>query len=509
MHEGGGIADAPVPHIDVHMHLVGGQPKAYGEAVESCAAAMEQHRITRAVVMGPPQPPPGNVDAPDFLPELRRYGGRFAFLAGGGTLNPMVQMYRDPRSVTPDIRQDFVDTANRLLDQGALGFGEIAVLHLSLLNTHPFEQVPSTHPLLAALAEVADRRKVVIDLHLDPVTAVPSMRTPPGLQVPPNPPTLDGNIAGFERLLSEHPDARIVWAHGGSDFTGNMTPALIGRLMDGHFNLFMSLRPVPPQVNSANPFGLRFHNLILTQAGIEPGWHTLLQKHSDRFVMGSDSFFVASSANPEGAPAMLARGNQARARRRRHNAGKAAARSFKADCNAQPGAHLRVLSADFSRLPSEDANRASLDVSPVAIDDAIAGRVADFHSRDGVLECRKRAHEVIEAEFAARGLIDEHVDIGIFPGLIARRGAEKKQCRYAVRPQLGLGGLELGDDLGSVHCPQDTCGGHPDGQPPRFLQLTSADPPPWRSPACRRLLPAGRPSGRRKGRCRRWSARRP
>jgi hypothetical protein len=301
-----------VAHIDVHMHLVGGRQKLFVEALENCVAAMEQFKITRAIVMGPPQPPPGNVDAPDFLPELRRYGNGFAFLGGGGILNPMLHAAGDPASVTPEIKQQFIDAANKLLDQVAVGFGEIAVLHLSLLNTHPFEQVPTAHSLMAALAEVADQRKVVIDLHMDAVPVAPTMQTPPGLKVPPNPPTLNGNIAGFERLLIEHPSARIVWAHGGSDFTGNLTPALVGRLMDAHANLFMSLRPVPPQVNSVNPLGLHFYNLNLTPSGIEPSWLALLHRHSDRFVMGSDCFFVSSSANPGGAPAMLGRGNQGR-----------------------------------------------------------------------------------------------------------------------------------------------------------------------------------------------------
>ena len=307
------IEGAPlVDHIDVHMHLVGGRQKAFGEAVEDCVATMEQFKITNAVVMGSPQLAPGNNDSPDFLPELRRYGKRFAFLGGGGILNPILHVHRDPENVSPEVQQDFVDAANKLLDQGARGFGEIAILHLSLLNTHPFEQVPTTHPLMSALAKVAAQRKVVIDLHMDAVTAAPSMITPQTLKVPPNPPMLNGNIAGFERLLTENPDARIVWAHGGTDLTGNLTPALIGQLMDAHPNLFMSLRPAPPQVNSVNPLGLRFYNLILTQSGIEPKWLALLRKHYDRFVMGSDSFFVSPAANPEGAPVMLARGNQGR-----------------------------------------------------------------------------------------------------------------------------------------------------------------------------------------------------
>jgi hypothetical protein len=306
------LGGALVDHVDVHMHLVGGRQGTFGEAIENCVAAMDQFKISRAVVMGPPQLAPGGNDSPEFLPELRPYGKRFAFLGGGGSLNPVLHAHADPESVTPEVRQDFIDAANKLLDQGAAGFGEIAILHLSLLNTHPFEQVPTTHPLMSALAGVAAQRKAVIDLHMDAVTALPSMRTPESLKVPPNAPTLNGNIAGFQRLLAENPDARIAWAHGGTDLTGNLTPALVERLMDAHPNLFMSLRPVMPQVNSANPFGLRFYNLILTPSGIEANWLALLRKHPDRFVMGSDSFFVSPSASPEAAPAMLARGNQGR-----------------------------------------------------------------------------------------------------------------------------------------------------------------------------------------------------
>jgi hypothetical protein len=101
-------------------------------------------------------------------------------------------------------------------------------------------------------------------------------------------------VAGLEKLLAHERNAQIVWAHGGSDFSGNMTPALIGRLMDAHPNLFMSLRPVPPKVQT-NPFGLKFHNLMFTPTAIEPAWLALLKRHSSRFLMGADAFVLSSS----------------------------------------------------------------------------------------------------------------------------------------------------------------------------------------------------------------------
>lgn len=215
---------------DVHMHVVGGREGSFGEAVGNAVAAMDEFGVAKAVVFPTPTPRAGIFDYADYVPELRKHPGRFGFLAGGGTLNPMLHQIR-ASDVTPAIKQKWTDIANRMLDAGAVGFGEIAVLHLSLVPNHPFEQTAADHPLLFALVEVADRRKAVIDLHMDPVVDN-SMALPPSLKAPPNPKALIGNVAALERLLAHSSDARIVWAHGGSDFTGNMTPNLIGHLME-------------------------------------------------------------------------------------------------------------------------------------------------------------------------------------------------------------------------------------------------------------------------------------
>jgi hypothetical protein len=302
--------------IDVHLHPVGGPSRSFDQAVERTVAAMDARGIRKAVVFPPPflrQGMPAGFDYPDYLPEIRRFPNRFGFLAGGGTLNPLIQTHGNPASVSPAIRNSFVDLANRMLDAGAAGFGEIAVLHFSLVPQHSFEEVPIEHPLLYALAEVAGTRQAVIDLHMDPILA-DGTPTPDGLKVPPNPPTLRGNIAGFEKLLAHERNARIVWAHGGSDFTGNMTPALIGRLMDAHPNLFMSLRPVPAAAAAAagGPFGLRYYNLMVSPKGIEPAWLALLERHRTRFVMGGDAFILSSSVPTEGPLATMSKGNDAR-----------------------------------------------------------------------------------------------------------------------------------------------------------------------------------------------------
>jgi hypothetical protein len=297
-------------HIDVHMHVIGRAQEQLDEAVGKAVGEMDTYGIDQAVVFPPPIPILGRFDYQDYAPALRRHHGRFGFLAGGGTLNPIIQAHRDPHTLTNAVRQSFADQARRMLDDGAAGFGEMTALHLSLVPNHPFEQVSIIHPLFLLLTEIAGEHKAVIDLHMDAVTGT-SMPTPSNLKVPPNPPTLQGNIDDFERLLAHSRDARIVWAHGGSDFTGNMTPALIGGLMDRHSNLFMSLRPVPLRALN-NPLGLRLFNLMLTPDGVEPAWLELLTKHSDRFVMGADTFMIAPSVDPTRPAVTLSRGNQGR-----------------------------------------------------------------------------------------------------------------------------------------------------------------------------------------------------
>jgi hypothetical protein len=302
---------APVRWIDVHLHVIGGLRRQFGQAVDQAVVQMDAAGIAKAIVFPPPSPQLV-FDYPAYAAELRRYPGRFGFLGGGGLLNSMLQGFSSPDSVTPEVRQRFTAIAEQIADAGAVGYGEIAVLHLSLTQNHPFEQVAPEHPLLLALAETAGRRGLVIDLHMDPIIGEGPTPTPTGLQIPPNPPMLIGNVAGFERLLAHDRNARIVWAHGGSDFTGNMTPALIRRLMDAHANLYMSLRPVPPGVTTAAPVNLRLQNTMMSSAGILDPWLELLKKHPSRFVLGSDSFILPPSVPPGSPLIALSRGNEGR-----------------------------------------------------------------------------------------------------------------------------------------------------------------------------------------------------
>jgi len=294
-------AATQIQWTDVHVHPIGdrraggGAPgrgpgvsgsvgsQSAGTAVDAAAAVMEGSSIATMFLPPPPQiySRPQLLDYPSFIGQARNYGARFRFLGGGGTLNPLLHQFEGTLSVPDATVRQFVEEAEAILRAGALGFGEIAAHHLSLLPAHPYESVPADHPLLLRLADIAARHDVPIDLHFDPVIE----RMPrPDWAPQSNPAELAPNFAAFERLLAYNRSARIVWAHAGSDNLGQWTPELSHKMLATHPNLFMSLRLAPGHVPQNHP---------LTFSGeLKPGWRQLLTDFPDRFVIGGDQFFV-------------------------------------------------------------------------------------------------------------------------------------------------------------------------------------------------------------------------
>ncbi|MDP7663388.1 MAG: amidohydrolase family protein [Nitrospinota bacterium] len=272
--------------IDVHVHLIGGQSnnEDYEGAVNEAIENMDRLGIHKAIILPPPQVISQNqYDYPSFVHALRQYPGRFSFLGGGGFLNAELHKHGNPSSVTEDVKRAFANHAEQIIRDGAVGFGEIASLHISAVSGHPFQFVPADHPLLRVLSDVAAKFNVPIDLHMD--ATVDEMSTPHRFKDGDNPPVLPQTVDHLHQLLAHNPNAKIVWAHGGSDPLGSMSPAIIGSLMDKYSNLYVSLRVV----GSRAPM----YNKLLGFGEIAPKWIDLLKRHADRFVIGSDSFFVS------------------------------------------------------------------------------------------------------------------------------------------------------------------------------------------------------------------------
>jgi hypothetical protein len=269
----------------------------------AAAAELKRYGIAKGLVMPTPLAPFAHRD---FVAAVRSMPETLGFLAGSNVLDPIIHE-TPPHAVTDNIRAAFSALAEQILLEGALGFGEMAALHFSLAEGHKFMRAEPDHPLFLLLAEIAGRGNAVIDLHLDPIVGDKPIAA--GLKSPPNPGTVTDNVAAFERLLAHERRARIVWAHGGMDPFGDMTPQLVGRLMNAHPNLYMSLRVAPPPLEIAR-LGLRIRNKLMDERGLDAAWLAVLTRHPDRFVIGTDSFFVIEGGqSPVGA---FVAGNEAK-----------------------------------------------------------------------------------------------------------------------------------------------------------------------------------------------------
>ncbi len=276
-------SDTDVPHIiDTHAHVIRNRRGNPDRTAAAALSAMDENRVATTILLPPPFPQ-GHRGAYDWrvlAPLVRGHPSRFAFVAGGDSLNGMIQAV-EADSVTPKSIREFEEEAAAIVKAGAVGFGEIAVEHFSSgRGGHPYESTRPDHPLLLALADIAAKHAIPIDLHME---AVPRDMPFPRQRGAANPERLRENISAFERLLAHNRGARIVWAHAGWDLTGERTVSLMRTLLGKHANLYMSIKLDPQGGQKTWPFD--------PDGGIRPPWLALLREFPDRFVIGSDQFF--------------------------------------------------------------------------------------------------------------------------------------------------------------------------------------------------------------------------
>ena len=294
-------AESGIPFADAHTHLLRHTSEAggggYGRggrraslslspsaAVSTALTLMDRFGVSYAILAPPPLPAgrEGAAGSPELQAAARQYPTRFAFSAGGKSLNPLIQS-TPPGNVTADVLGRFQAEARTIAEAGAAAFGELAAEHFSFrIGNHPYESVPPDHPLFFALADIAAQYNMPIELHME---AVPRDMPFPdaNLAGPPNPASIAANIAAFERLLDHNPRARIVWVHAGWDLTGERTVALMRALLERHPNLYMSVKSDNAGTPATAPF--------LPGGGLKPGWLAMLEAFPDRFVVGSDQFY--------------------------------------------------------------------------------------------------------------------------------------------------------------------------------------------------------------------------
>jgi predicted TIM-barrel fold metal-dependent hydrolase len=276
------------PFIDVHVHMNRGDAE---KSVQAAADALRKENAARIIFM----PSPWTAEDKDrfdieyFEAAVKKYAGKLAFLGGGATLDILIQQSLRSGDSGPEVQRKFRESAEDILRQGAIGFGEVTAEHLPSAASPSHQAMPPDHPLFLLLADIAAQHDVPIDMHME---AIPqTMPLPSNLKSPPNPPQLEGNIAAFERLLAHNPRARIVWAHAGTtDNTGYRTPELCRRLLEAHPNLYMEIK-VDPLNPGKNP--------PLADGKIKPDWLKLFEDFPDRFVIGSDQFYPEAGSGLE------------------------------------------------------------------------------------------------------------------------------------------------------------------------------------------------------------------
>lgn len=263
----------------------------YEGMASNIVSLMDKMGVEKAVLMPHPQVPSQQGSAATYAAcrSAASYYPRRLLVAGGGdTLNPLVYRYaRD--EVTPEVRAQFREEAERLAKAGIAVFGEMAALHLSMEERHIFSQVDPDHPLLLLLADIAAANNIPIDLHME---AVPhDMSTPESLLTisSRNPSRLTGNIDGLERLLEHNRKAKIVWQHIGWDNIGYMTIELLTGLLERHPNLYLALR-VEYRSMKVDRSGPMPNRIVDRDGSVRPEWAKFITDFSDRIVIGTDEF---------------------------------------------------------------------------------------------------------------------------------------------------------------------------------------------------------------------------
>lgn len=272
-----------------HLHGMMGMGRVdYASAANAALRAMDEAGLRMTIL----EPPPftsghqGVHDAETLAPIAARHPDRLRFMAGGGSLSPMLLDAARSGPLNEELKQRFADAAEKIADAGAVGFGEIALEHFGLGPEHRYEYVPADHPLMLLLADVAARRDIPVFVHLEAIER--EAPAEPRLASFGNPATLKPNIDAFERLLAHNPKARFVWGQLGWDNTGQRTPELMARLFATHPNLYAALKIGPDSLPRNRP--------LSRGEGVKPDWLALFEKFPDRVMLGSDQFHAAPGA---------------------------------------------------------------------------------------------------------------------------------------------------------------------------------------------------------------------
>ncbi len=287
--------------IDTHAHFSAKRPESkreYEEIAVKCIEKMDALGIKKTIVMPHPitygQEMTYTYKA--FMEAVKKYPDRFAFMGGGGTLNVLLNKDKKNKEISEKQLDNFKKTALQIIDDKAVGFGEISPEHFSLRKGHPYESFAPDHPYLLLLADISAEYGVPIEIHME---AIPQdMNTPDHLKGTSTPGRLKANIQAFENLLDHNLKAIIVWSHVGWDNTGHRTPELCSSLFEKHPNLYMNIKMGKDSIQT--------NTLFDRDKMVRSQWLEFFIRYSDRIMFSSDQFYgLNEDGNPKRIEASL------------------------------------------------------------------------------------------------------------------------------------------------------------------------------------------------------------
>ncbi len=293
--------------VDTHMHLhplgldkamSGDRASRMGEplnevanlaiAADNLVSRMDQQRLSQAlVVVVPSSKSTPEVAYRNTRDAVRKHPNRLRLMGGGAILGTMLADTAK-NDVNEKIKEQFRQEAEKILNEGAAGFGEMISYHLCMTERHSFKYTAPNHPLFLLLADIAAERDVPIDVHMEAIEQTSPMPDRLLKVCSKNPANLSPMIPDFEDLLRHNRKAMIVWQHIGWDNTGQMRPVLLRQLLTDHPNLYLSLR-VPSKIidNSGRPIPNRITD---SNMKIKTEWKKLIEDYQDRVMLGADEF---------------------------------------------------------------------------------------------------------------------------------------------------------------------------------------------------------------------------
>ena len=164
------VAPAPAATwIDTHTHPTFGPGEMVScfdpACLDRAVARQDVHHVVQAVMMPPPSPVAANAFESALSAAITSRSDRFAFAAGGFSLNPLLHQSQVD-GLTSELSDALVAAAAQLSTSGSVVLGELTALHLSFRPEHPFLEMPPDHAAFLLAADLAAQYGVPIDLHI-------------------------------------------------------------------------------------------------------------------------------------------------------------------------------------------------------------------------------------------------------------------------------------------------------------------------------------------------------